>query len=81
MMLHVHGIVHRLRETAGDRLCDAENAIQRLRAEEWVVNEVVPHPVDVRIDHQRVDEPQNQHQPQRCMGIEEKQSNEISQMK
>ena len=80
-MLHVHGVVHRLREAAGDRLCDSKNAIQSLGAEERIVNEVVPHPVDVRIDHQRINEPENQHQPQRCMRIEEKQSNEISQMK
>ena len=80
-MLHVHGVVHRLREAAGDRLCDSKNAIQSLGAEEGIVNEVVPHPVDVRIDHQRINEPENQHHPQRRMGIEEKQSNEISKMK
>jgi len=79
-MLHVHSVVHRLRKAASNRLCDAKNAIQGIGAEERIVNEVVPHPVDVRIDHQRVDKPQNQHQPQRCMGIEKKQSNEISQM-
>jgi len=77
----VHCVIHRLREAAGDRLCDSENAIHDPGPEEWIVNEVVPYPVNVRIDHQRVDEPQNQHQPQRCMRIQEKQSNEISQMK
>src|SRR6187551_2174823 len=70
-MLHVHGVVHRLREAACDRLCDSKNAIESLGTEERIVNEVVPHPVDVRIDHQ----------PKRCMRIEKKQSNEISQMK
>src|SRR5439155_6647093 len=27
VMLHVHGVVHRLRETAGNGLCDSKNAI------------------------------------------------------
>jgi len=51
MMLHVHGVVHRLGEAAGDGLGDSKNAIQRLGAKERIVNEVVPYPVDVRIDH------------------------------
>jgi hypothetical protein len=51
-MLHMHGVVHRLRETAGDRLRDSKQAIEQLRAEKRVMNEVVPHPVDVRIHHQ-----------------------------
>ena len=29
------------------------------------MNKVVPHPIDVRIDHQRIDESENQHDPQR----------------
>src|SRR5262249_6382097 len=80
VMLHVHGVVHRLREAAGDGLCDSKNPIQRLGTEERVVNEVVPYPVDVGIDHQRVNEPQNQHHPHWRMRIKEKQSKEISQM-
>ncbi len=80
-MLHVHGVVHRLREAAGDGLCDSENAIQGLGTEERIVNKIVPHPVDIGVDHQRINEPQNQHHPQRRMGIEEKQSKEIGQMK
>jgi hypothetical protein len=59
VMLHVHDVVHRLREATGDGLCDSKNAIQRLGAEERIVNEVVPHPVDVRIDHQGINEPQD----------------------
>lgn len=51
VVLHVNGVVHRLGETASDRLCDAENAIQSVRAKERIVNEIVPHPVDVRIHH------------------------------
>ena len=80
-MLHVHGVVHRLREAAGNGLCNSKNAIQSLRAKERIVNEVVPHSVDVRINHKRINESETQHHPQRRIRIEEKQSNEISQMK
>jgi hypothetical protein len=79
VMLHMHGVVHRLRKTAGDGLCDSKNPIQSVRTEERIVNEVVSHPVDIRIDHQRINEPENQHHPQRRMRIKEKQSNEINQ--
>src|SRR5205823_13241608 len=81
VMLNVHGVVQRLRETAGNGLCGSKNAIQSLGAKERIVNEVVPHSVDVRIHHQRVNESENQHHPRRRMRIEEKQSNEVSQMK
>ena len=60
---HVHRIVHRLRKTTRDRLRDSKETIQSLRTEERVVNKIVPYPVDIRIDHQRVNEPQNQHPP------------------
>src|SRR4026207_244852 len=80
-MLHMHGVVHRLRKTTSDGLSESKKAIEKLRAEKRVMNEVVPHPVDVRIDHQRINEPENQHHPQRRMRIEQKQSNKISQMK
>ena len=70
-MLHVHGVVHRLRKAAGHGLCNSKKAIQALGAEEGVVNEVVPHPVDVRIDHQRINEPENQHHPQRRVRVKE----------
>src|SRR5215471_14582380 len=29
------------------------------------MNEIVPYPVDVRVDHQRVNEPKDQHHPER----------------
>ena len=29
-MLHMHGVVHRLRETTGDRLRDSKQAIEQL---------------------------------------------------
>jgi hypothetical protein len=66
-MLHMHGVVHRLRETTRDRLGDSKKAIEKLRAEERVMNEVVPDAVDVRIQHERINKPENQHQPQRRM--------------
>ena len=66
-MLHMHGVVHRLREAAGNRLRDSKQTIEQVGAEERVMNEVVPHPVDVRIHHQRINEAENQHHPQRAM--------------
>ena len=66
-MLHMHGVVHRLRKAASDRLRDSKQSIEQLRAEKRVMNEIVPHPVDVRIHHQRINEPENQHHPQRRM--------------
>jgi hypothetical protein len=50
-MLHMHGVVHRLRKTASHRLSHGKQAIEQLRAEKRVMNEVVPYPVDVRIYH------------------------------
>ena len=50
-MLNMHRVVHRLRKTAGDGLRDSKEPIEQTRAEERVVNEIVPHPVDVRVDH------------------------------
>lgn len=48
---HVNRVVHRLREATSDRLRDAENAIQSLGAKKRIMNEVMPHPIDVRIHH------------------------------
>src|SRR6185369_17485118 len=45
------------------------------------MNEVVPYPVDVRVDHQRINEAEDQHYPERRMRIEKEQSQEISEMK
>jgi len=44
-MLHVHGVVHRLRKAAGHGLCDSKKAIQGLGAEEGVMDEVMPTPL------------------------------------
>src|SRR5207249_1268552 len=63
VMLHVDGVVHCLRKATCDRLRDCKQTIQQFRAEERVVNEVVPHAVDVRIDHQRIHETEDQHYP------------------
>ena len=80
-MLHMDGVVHRLREAAGDRLRDSKQAIEKVRAEKRVMDEIVPHPVDVRIDHQRINEPENQHHPQRSMRKQKVQGEKIREMK
>src|SRR5438046_6401564 len=80
-MLHVHGVVHRLGETAGDRLRDSKQAIEKLRPEKRVMNEVVPHPIDVRIHHQRINEPENQHHRQRRMRQKKIKDKKVSAMK
>ena len=76
----MHAVVHRLGKTAGDRLRDSKQAIEQLRAEKRVMNEVVPHPVDVRIHHQRVNEPENQHNPQRRMRKQKVQPEKVREM-
>src|SRR2546430_16484185 len=45
------------------------------------MNEIVANTVDVRVDHQRVNESENQHHPEWCMGVEEEQTQEIGEMK
>src|SRR4029077_20198339 len=80
-MLHMHGVVHRLRETTSDGLSDSKKAIEQLRAEKRVMNEVVPHPVDVRIHHQRINESENQHHPQRGMRKQKVKREKIYEMK
>ena len=57
VMPHMHRIVHRLRKAAGDRLRDSKQAIEQSRTEKRVMNKVVPYAIDVRIHHQRVDQP------------------------
>src|SRR4029077_7187573 len=44
------------------------------------MNEVVPHPVDVRIHHQRINEPENQHHPQRRVRKQEVEPRKVSKM-
>ena len=45
------------------------------------MNEVVPYAVDVGIDHQRVNESKDQHDPERRVRVKEEESQEISEMK
>src|SRR5215469_11958896 len=80
-MPHVHRIVHRLRKTARDGLCNPEQAIQKCGTEKRVMNEIVPHPVDIRVDHQRINESENEHHPERSVRVEEVKCQEICETK
>ncbi len=71
VMLRMNDVVIRLRKAARDRFDDTEEAIQQRRAKERVVDEVVRDTVDVRIDHERIDEAETQHDPERCMRVEQ----------
>ncbi len=81
MMLHVHGVVHRLGKTTSDGLSDSKKAIEKLRSEKRVMNEVVPDAIDVRIHHQRINEPKNQHHPKRRVRKQKVEAEKISEMK
>ena len=81
VMLHVGGVVVCLGKTGRDRLRNSKEPIEQFRAEERVVNEVVPYAVDVGIDHQRVNESKDQHYPERRVRVKEEESQEISEMK
>ena len=80
VMLHMDRVVHGLGKTAGDGLCDSKQPIEQFQAEERIVNEIVPHPIDVRVDHQRINEPENQHRPQRRVRKHKIQPKKISEM-
>ena len=80
VMLHVNGVVIRLREAAGDRLNDAKKAIQKLGTEKRIVNEVMSDAVDVGIDHESVNESQNEHDPERRAREKEEESKEVGEM-
>ena len=81
MMLHMHGVVHGLRKTTSDGLSDSKKAIEKLRSEKRVMNEVVPDAIDVRIHHQRINEPENQHHPQRRVRKQKVEPEKIREMK
>src|SRR5881397_2431906 len=81
VMLHVDGVVVGLRKATRDRLSNSEEAIEQFRAEEGVMNQIVPDAVDVRVDHQRVNESKDQHYPERRVRVKEEESKEISEMK
>ncbi|MDB6147475.1 MAG: hypothetical protein JWO45_1139, partial [Spartobacteria bacterium] len=72
---------NRSAKTAGDRLSEREKPVEQRRAKEWIVDEVMPDAVDVRIDHQSVDEPEDQHDPKRCVRVEQEKREEIHKMK
>ena len=80
VMLHVDDVVIGLREAARDRLDDSEEPVQKLGAEERVVNEIVRHAVDVGVDHERVNEPEDQHDPERRVRVEKEESEKEREM-
>src|SRR2546423_2744085 len=80
-MLHMHAVVHCLRKTTSDGLSDSKKAIEKLRSEKRVMNEVVPDAIDVRIHQQRVNEPENQHHPQRRVRKQKVEPEKIREMK
>ena len=81
MMLHVDDVVIGLRKTAGDGLGDPKKPIEELRTEERVMNEVVTDAVDVGVDHQRINESQDQHDPERRVREKEVEAEQIGEMK
>ena len=80
MVLHVDGVVIGLREAAGDRLNDAKKAVQKLGTEKRIVNEVMSDAVDVGVDHESVNESQNEHDPKRSAREKEEESKEVGEM-
>src|SRR5438874_7907026 len=80
-MLHMHGVVQGLRKTTSDGLSDSKKAIEKLRSEKRVMNEVVSDAIDVRIHHERISEPENQHHPQRRVRKQKIEPEKIREMK
>ena len=81
VVLHVDGVVVSLRKATSDRLHDPEKPVEKRRAKERVVNEVVTDAVDVCVDHQRINEAEDQHHPQRGARIKEEERKKVSEMK
>ena len=81
VMLHVDGVVVGLRKTTRDRLSDSKEPIEQFRAKERVMNKIVSNAVDVRVDHQRVNESKDQHYPERRVRVKEEEPQEITEMK
>jgi len=65
VVLHVDDIVVSLRKAAGDGFDYAENAIEELRTEKRVVNEIVRNAVDIGVDHERINKTHSEHDPER----------------
>src|SRR6266403_4807370 len=81
VVLHVHCVVKRLRKTTRHRLRDSKKAVQNFGAEKWVVDEVVTNAIDVGVHHQRVDETENQHHPERRVRIQKEEPEKIGEVK
>ena len=45
------------------------------------MNEIVPHPINVCVDHERINEPEDQHHPQRRARVKEEEAYKICEMK
>src|SRR5207245_10293998 len=48
--------------------------------EGWVVNDIVAHGVDVRVNHQPGNEAENQHHPERRVRVQKEQPQKIGEM-
>src|SRR6266850_1579807 len=81
VMLHVDGVVVGLRKATRDRLSDSKEPIEQLGAKERVMDKIMSNAVDVRVDHQRVNESKDQHYPERRVRVKEEEPQEISEMK
>ena len=80
-MLHVDRVVHGLGEATGDRLSNAERAIEKFPTEKRIMNEVVADAIDVGVDHQRINEPEKKHHPKRRVRIQKEQADKVGEMK
>src|SRR5438046_3201472 len=65
MMLHVNAFIKDLAETNGDRFQDAEPTVEQRRSKIAIVDEIVGDAVDVPRNAYRIDEPENEHAPER----------------
>ena len=81
VMLHVNAIVEGLAEADCDRLEKGKEAIEEPGTEIGVVNEVVGDAVDVPGNADGINEPEDQHHPERHAREEEEHPEEISEVK
>jgi hypothetical protein len=61
-------------------LYNSKKSIEQRRAKEWIVDEVVSDAVDVRIDHKRINETEDQHHPERDARIKEEEREKVCEM-
>ena len=64
VMLHVNAFIENLTEADSHRFEDAEETVQQRGTEVRVMNEIVGYTVDVPGNADRIDKPEDQHQPQ-----------------